>query len=136
MLSDANLQILQKITTITDLAKVSLIKDTGNQGLEEVLKFRKITEGTRFFYCSKKNTSTNIATIKGIKNFQDLRAQQTSEIFFHHQKRNFIFPYGHVMFFLNYININEIKNFSNLIVFCCERREILRSQSNGDISRV
>lgn len=49
MLSDANLQISQKITTITNLAKVSLIKDTGNQGLKEVLKFRKNHRSNKIF---------------------------------------------------------------------------------------
>ena len=48
-------------------------------------------------------------------------------------------PHGDTKFIfecLYYINTNEIpKNFT-LIVFCCERRDLLCSHSNGDISRV
>ena len=49
MLSDANLQISQKIATITNLAKVSLIKNKGKQGPEEVLKFRKNLKSNKIF---------------------------------------------------------------------------------------
>ena len=57
LLSDANLQISQKISTITNLAKA-------NNALRKSSNFAKIAKVTRFFYCNKKNTSTNIATIK------------------------------------------------------------------------
>ena len=49
MLSDANLQISQKISTITNLAKVSLIKNKDKQGPEEVLKFRKNRKSNKIF---------------------------------------------------------------------------------------
>ena len=49
MLSDANLQISQKISTITNLAKVSLLKNKGKQGPEEVLKFRKNRKSNKIF---------------------------------------------------------------------------------------
>ena len=55
-----------------------------------------------------------------------------SEIFFQHEKRNFVSPSGHVMFFY-YINTNEIPNHFTLIVFWCERHDLLCSHSNGDI---
>ena len=54
------------------------------------------------------------------------------EIFFQHEKRNFVSPSGHVMFFLLYIT-NEIPNHFTLIVFWCERRDLLGSHSKGDI---
>ena len=38
-----------------------------------------------------------------------------SEIFFQHEKRNFVSPSGHVMFY--YINTNELPNHFVLIVF-------------------
>ena len=58
--------------------------------------------------------------------------QQTSEIFFQHEKRNFVSPSGHVMFFY-YINTNEIPNHFTLIVFWCEGCHLSCSHSNGDI---
>ena len=39
---------------------------------------------------------------------------------------------GHVMFYY-YINTNEIPNHFKLIVFWCERRDLLCNHSNGDI---
>ena len=51
-------------------------------------------------------------------------AQQTSEIFFQHEKRNFASPSGHVMF-IHYINTNEIPNHFILKVFWCERRDYI-----------
>ena len=38
-----------------------------------------------------------------------------SEIFFQHEKRNFVSPTGHVMFYLILLNTNELPN--HLIVF-------------------
>ena len=53
-----------------------------------------------------------------------------SEIFFQHEKRNFVSPSSHVMF---YLNTNELPNHFTLTVFWCERRDLLRSHSNGNI---
>ena len=49
-------------------------------------------------------------------------AQLTSEIFFQQEKRNFVSPSGH-----------EIPNHFTLIVFGCERRNLLCSHSKGHI---
>ena len=54
-------------------------------------------------------------------------AQRTSEIFFQHEKKNFLSPSGHVMFYLLY------KHHFTLIVFWCERRDLLCIHSKGDI---
>ena len=54
--------------------------------------------------------------------------------FFQHEKRNFVSPSSRVMFYLLYtVNTNELPNHFALIVFWCERRDILCSHSNGDI---
>ena len=53
------------------------------------------------------------------------------EIFFQHEKRNFIPPSGHVMFY--FLNTNEIPNHFTWIVFWSERCSLLWSHSNGDI---
>ena len=52
--------------------------------------------------------------------------------FFQHEKRNFVSPRGHVMFYLLYKH-QEIPNHFTLIVFWCERHDLLCSHSNGDI---
>ena len=59
-------------------------------------------------------------------------AQQTSEIFFQHKKRNFVSPSGHVMFYLLYKHQWNTKPF-HFNSFWCERRDLLCSHSNGDI---
>ena len=56
-----------------------------------------------------------------------------SEIFFQREKKNFVSPSGHVMFYLLKVNTNEIPNHFTLIVFWCERCDLLCSHSNGDI---
>ena len=62
------------------------------------------------------------------------RYEISLEIFFQHEKRNFVSPSGHVMFCLLYKHLLNTKPFHFiLIVFWCERRDILRSHSNGDI---
>ena len=58
--------------------------------------------------------------------------QRTSEILFQHEKGNFVSPSGHVNFFY-YINTNGLPNHFTLIVFWCERRDLLCSRSNGYI---
>ena len=75
MLSDVNLQISQKITTKPNLAKISLVK--ANKAQRKSLNFAKIAKVTRIFYCN--NTLTNIATIKAIINFADLRVSAANE---------------------------------------------------------
>ena len=51
-----------------------------------------------------------------------------------HEKINFVCPSRHVMFYLLYIiNTNEIPNHFTLIVFWCERCDLLCSHSKGDI---
>ena len=59
-------------------------------------------------------------------------AAVTREIFFQHEKKNFVSPSGHVMS-IYYIITNEIPNHFALIVFCFERRNLLCSHSKGDI---
>ena len=59
-------------------------------------------------------------------------AQRTSEIFFQHEKQNFVSPRGHVMFYLLYKQ-QWLPNHLTLIVFWCERHDLLWSHSNGDI---
>ena len=55
---------------------------------------------------------------------------------FQHQKKNFVSPSGHVMFYLLYKHqqtTNGIPNHFTLIVFWCERCDLLCSHSKGDI---
>ena len=59
--------------------------------------------------------------------------QRTSEICFQHEKRNLVSPSGHVMFYLLYKHQDEMQNHFTLIVFWCERRDLLWSHSNGNI---
>ena len=135
MLSDVNLQISQKITTIPNLAKISLVK--ANKAQRKSLNFAKIAKVTRIFYCNKKNTLTNIATIKAIINFGDLRVSAANEWnILSSPEEEFRIAKWSYNVFLNYININETENQFNLIDFWCERREILRRHSNGNFSRV
>ena len=62
-------------------------------------------------------------------------AQRTSERFFQHEKKNFLSPSGHVMFYILCKHQWTTKpfHFNTLIVFWCERRDLLCSRSNGDI---
>ena len=56
--------------------------------------------------------------------------------FFQQQKKNFLSPSGHVMFYLLYKHqqtTNGIPNHFTLIVLWCERRDLLCSHSKGDI---
>ena len=62
----------------------------------------------------------------------EIRNFSSSEIFVQHSKRNFVSPSGHVMFFLLYKHQWNTKPF-HLIVFWCERRDLLCSDSKGDI---
>ena len=50
--------------------------------------------------------------------------QRTSEIFFQHEKRNFVSPSGHVMFYLLYKHQWNTKPF-HFNSFWCERRYLL-----------
>ena len=59
-------------------------------------------------------------------------AQQTSEIFFQHEKGNFVSPSAHVMFYLFYKHHWNTKPFP-FTSFWCETRDLLCSLSNGDI---
>ena len=59
-------------------------------------------------------------------------AALTREIFFQHEKRNFVSPSGHVMFYLLYKHQWNTKPF-HFNSFWCERRNLLCSLSNGDI---
>ena len=59
-------------------------------------------------------------------------AQRTSEIFFQHEKSNFVSLSGHVMFYLLYKHQWTTKPF-HFNSFWCERRDLLCSHSNGDI---
>ena len=54
---------------------------------------------------------------------------------FQHEKRNFLSPSDHVMFYfyLYYIKTNEIPNRFTSIAFGCERCNLLCSHSNGDL---
>ena len=47
-------------------------------------------------------------------------------------RRYFVSPSGHVMFYY-YINTNEIPKHFTEKFFCCERRDLLCSHSNGDL---
>ena len=51
-----------------------------------------------------------------------------------HEKRNFVFSSGHVMLecSIYYIFTKEIPNHFS-IIFCCERCDLSRSHSNGDL---
>ena len=49
-----------------------------------------------------------------------------------HEKRNFVSPSGHVMFYLLHKHQWNTKPIP-LIIFWCERRDLLCSHSNGDI---
>ena len=51
------------------------------------------------------------------------------------EKRDFVSPSDHVMFYfyLYYINTNEIPNYFTSIAFGCERCNLLCSHSNGDL---
>ena len=55
--------------------------------------------------------------------------------YFQQEKRNFVSPSGHVMFYqgIYYINTNEIPNHFDETVFSCKRRDLLCSHRNGDI---
>ena len=61
-----------------------------------------------------------------------LKILRTSDIFFQHEKRNFVSPSGHVMFYLLYKHQWTTKPF-HFNSFWCERRDLLCSHSNGDI---
>ena len=62
-----------------------------------------------------------------------LRVLKNMNFFFQHDKRNFVSPSGHVMFYLLYKHKWTIPNHFTLIVFWCERSDLLWSHSNGDI---
>ena len=59
-------------------------------------------------------------------------AQWTSEIFFQYEKIN-LYLQAAMYYSIYYINTNELPNHFTLIVFWCERRDLLCSHSNGDI---
>ena len=63
-------------------------------------------------------------------------AQRTSEIFFQLSKRNFVSKSGHSMFYSLFKHHWNTKLFHFLHFFFCERRDLLCSHSNRDISRV
>ena len=53
---------------------------------------------------------------------------------FQHSKRNLVSPSGHVMFYSLYKHQWNSKPFHlNTFFFCCERRDLLCSHSNGDL---
>ena len=52
---------------------------------------------------------------------------------FQHEKRNFVSPSSHVMFYLLYKHQWNTKPFQWNSFFSCERRNLLCSHSNGDI---
>ena len=52
---------------------------------------------------------------------------------FQHEKINFVSPSDHVMFYLYYINTNEIPDHFTSIAFGCERCNLLCSHSNGNL---
>ena len=61
-----------------------------------------------------------------------LRVLKNMNFFFQHDKRNFVSPSGHVMFYLLYKHKWTIPNHFTLIVFWCERSDLLWSKSNVD----
>ena len=61
--------------------------------------------------------------------------KNTSEIFFNTRREVSYLQAAHAMLYLLYKHQRNTKSF-HFIVFWCERRELLCSQSNGDISRV
>ena len=49
--------------------------------------------------------------------------------YFQHEKKNFVPPSDHIVFYLLY----KYQTISLLQCFCCERRDLLCSHSNGDL---
>ena len=75
-----------------------------------------------------RNLSSNVE-----KYFTSEHSKQVK--YFQHEKRNFVSPSGHVMFYylFYYINTNEIPNHFTETVLSCERHDLLCSHSNSDI---
>ena len=83
---------------------------------------------TRFLYCKNKS---NVE-----KYFMSEHSERVK--YFQHEKRNFVPPSGHVMFYylFYYINTKEIPNHFTETVLSCERHDLLCSHSNSGFSHV
>ena len=55
-------------------------------------------------------------SLRVLKNISRVRAQRMSEIFFQHEKRNFVSPGGRVMFYLLYEIPNHYFDFNSFLV--------------------
>ena len=72
------------------------------------------------------------ATLRVLKIFHSFAAL-TREIFFFNKRRETSYLQAAMLCSIYYINTNELPNHFTLIVFWCERRDLLCSHSNGDI---
>ena len=70
-------------------------------------------------------------SLRLLKNISRASADNERNIFFQHEKRNFVSPSEHVKFYF-YVNIKQIPNHFTQIVFWCGRCDLLCSHSNGD----
>ena len=70
--------------------------------------------------------------LRELKNISRVSAANEWNIF-QHEKRNFVSPSGHVMFYLLYKHQWNAKPFHFNIFFGCERRDVSCSQSNRDL---
>ena len=70
-------------------------------------------------------------SLRLLKNISRVSADNERNIFFQHEKRNFVSPSEHVKFYF-YVNIKQIPNHFTQIVFWCGRCDLLCSHSNGD----